>query len=159
MYQLSAAGEEQVQLTLTTGDYVGETWLLGAANTSSYVEMTTDSDICILNRADFTHLIQDQHDIALNLLAGQAATISRLRQQTQLLGLPSVAERLTAYLDQLMAEQGSTTVTLPLKLKDLATYLGTTPETLSRQLTKLTQAGRISRHRHQVRVLDAHDQR
>lgn len=153
MYQLSASGDEQVQRTLTTGDYVGETWLLGAANTSSYVEMTTDSDICSLDRPDFTRLIQAQHDLALKLLAGQAATISRLRQQTQLLGLPSVEERLTAYLDQLMAQQGSTTVTLPLKLKDLATYLGTTPETLSRQLTKLTQAGRISRHRRQVRVL------
>ena len=155
MYQLSAAGEEQVQRTLTTGDYVGETWLLGAANTSSYVEMITDSDICVLDRTDFTHLIQDQHDIALKLLAGQAATISRLRQQTQLLGLPSVTERLLAYLDQLVAEQGSATVTLPLKLKDLASYLGTTPETLSRQLAKLAQSGRIARHRRQIRVLDA----
>ena len=60
---------------------------------------------------------------------------------------------MTANLDQLMAQQGSATVTLPLKLKYLATYLGTTPETLSRQLTKLTQAGQISRHRRQVRVL------
>ena len=75
LYQLSAAGEEQVQRVLSTGDYVGETWLLGVTNSSSYVEMTTDSDICILDRADFTRLIQNHSDIALKLLAGQAVTI------------------------------------------------------------------------------------
>ena len=153
MYQLSLAGEEQVQRTLTTGDYVGETWLLGVENTSSYVEMTTDSDICVLNRTEFIHLIQGQHDIALKLLAGQAATISHLRQQTQLLGLPNVSRRLIAYFNQLVVQQGSTTVTLPLKLKDLASYLGTTPETLSRRLAKLREKGWINRHQRRVQVL------
>jgi CRP-like cAMP-binding protein len=153
MYQLSANGEEQVVCTLTTGDYVGETWLLGVANTSSYVEMTTDSDICILHRADFINLIQNQHDIALKLLAGQAATISSLRQQTQLLGLPSIEERLTTYLNRLVAQQGGDTVTLPMKLKDLSSYLGTTPETLSRKLAQLEKEGRIERHLRQIRVL------
>ncbi|MFR0771536.1 MAG: Crp/Fnr family transcriptional regulator [Limosilactobacillus pontis] len=153
MYQLSPAGEEQVQRTLTTGDYVGETWLLGVENTSSYVEMTTDSDICVLNRTEFIHLIQGQHDIALKLLAGQAVTISCLRQQTQLLGLPNVSRRLIAYFNQLVVQQGSTTVTLPLKLKDLASYLGTTPETLSRRLAKLQEKGWINRHQRRVQVL------
>jgi CRP-like cAMP-binding protein len=153
LYQLSAAGEEQVQRVLTTGDYVGETWLLGVTNSSSYVEMTTDSDICILDRADFTRLIQNHSDIALKLLAGQAAMIDDLRQQTQLMGLPSIEERLAMYLNHLVAEQGSTLVTLPLKLKDLSSYLGTTPETLSRKLTQLQKNGQIDRHLRQIRVL------
>ena len=153
LYQLSAAGEEQVQRVLTTEDYVGETWLLGVTNSSSYVEMTTDSDICILDRADFTRLIQAHSDIALKLLAGQAATIDDLRQQTQLMGLPSIEERLAMYLNHLVAKQGSTLVTLPLKLKDLSSYLGTTPETLSRKLAQLQKSGRIERHLRQIRVL------
>ena len=38
LYQLSATGEEQVQRILNTGDYVGETWLLGVTNSNNYVE-------------------------------------------------------------------------------------------------------------------------
>lgn len=153
MYQLNASGEEQVQRLLTTGDYVGETWLLGVPNTSSYVEMVTVSDICVLHRADFMRLIKEQQDIALKMLTGQAATINKLRQQTQLLGLPSIEDRITSYLNQLVTQQGSSTVTLPLKLKDLSSYLGTTPETLSRKLTHLQANGYIDRHLRNIKVL------
>lgn len=152
LYQLSTTGEEQVQQVLNTGDYVGETWLLGVTNNSNYVEMTKDGDICVLNREDFARLIQKHSDIALKLLAGQALTIDNLRQQTQLMGLPNIESRLAMYLNQLVVEQGSSLVTLPLKMKDLSSYLGTTPETLSRQLAQLQKNGQIDRHLRQIRV-------
>lgn len=152
LYQLSATGEEQVQRILNTGDYVGETWLLGVANSNNYVEMMKDSNICVLDHSDFTRLIQAHSDIALKLLAGQALTIDNLRQQTQLMGLPSIESRLAMYLNQLVAKQGSSLVTLPLKMKDLSSYLGTTPETLSRKLTQLQKVGKIDRHLRQIRV-------
>lgn len=153
LYQLSVAGEEQVQRALDAGDYVGETWLLGVKNNNSYVEMTSDSEICILDRTDFSRLVRAHSDIALKLLTGQANTIDALRRQTQLMGLPSIEERLAAYLNQLVVEQGDSVVTLPLKLKDLSSYLGTTPETLSRKLTQLQKNGQIDRHLRQIRVL------
>lgn len=152
LYQLSATGEEQVQRVLNTGDYVGETWLLGVTNSNNYVEMIRDSNICVLDRSDFTRLIQNHGDIALRLLAGQASTIDNLRQQTQLMGLPSIESRLAMYLNQLVAKQGSSLVTLPLKMKDLSSYLGTTPETLSRKLAQLQNDGKIDRHLRQIRV-------
>lgn len=152
LYQLSTTGEEQVQQILNTGDYVGETWLLGVTNNSNYVEMTKDGDICVLNREDFARLIQKHSDIALKLLAGQALTIDNLRQQTQLMGLPNIESRLAMYLNQLVVEQGSSLVTLPLKMKNLSSYLGTTPETLSRKLAQLQKNGQIDRHLRQIRV-------
>ena len=152
LYQLSATGEEQVQRILNTGDYVGETWLLGVTNSNNYVEMMKDGNICVLDHSDFTRLIQAHSDIALKLLAGQALTIDNLRQQTQLMGLPSIESRLAMYLNQLVAKQGSSLVTLPLKMKDLSSYLGTTPETLSRKLTQLQKVGKIDRHLRQIRV-------
>ena len=46
-----------------------------------------------------------------------------------------VEERLAHYLLQISANQSS--ITLFMKMKDLALYLGTTPETLSRKLKYL----------------------
>ena len=91
----------------------------------------------------------------MKLLAGQAATINALRRQTQLMGLPNIEERVAAYLKQLVVDQGSMNVTLPLRLKDLASYLGTSPETLSRQLTHLQKQGKIDRHLRQIKVLES----
>ena len=153
MYQLSEDCEERVQRMLKTGDYVGETWLLGVANHSSYVEMTTDSDICILNRQDFIQLIHHQSEIALKLMAGQAAMIESLRQQTRLMGLPNIEERVVTYLKQLMVDQQSSKVKLPLKLKDLSSYLGTTPETLSRTLAQLEADSKLTRHLRTIQII------
>ncbi len=153
VYQLNSSGDEQVQRVLAVGEYVGETWLLGVKNVNSYVEMTTTGNICLLRRSDFAQLLRQQPQLTFKLLAGQAALIDELRQQTRLMGLPSIEERLTAYFQLLEKSQGRRTINLPLKLKDLSSYLGTTPETLSRTLNKLEQQGLISRHRRQVRLL------
>lgn len=37
-------------------------------------------------------------------------------------------------------------MTLPMSKKDLATYLGTTPETISRKFSSLEERGLIKRH-------------
>ena len=153
LYQLNADGEEQTQRILSTGEFVGETWILGIRNNNNYVEATTESDICILNRDDFVKLLQDHHEITLKMLTIQAEVISYLRRQIELMGLPSITERLATYLEMLAEEQGDTTVTIPLKMKDLSSYLGTTPETLSRQFTRLEKQGKIKRHRRTVTLL------
>lgn len=49
-----------------------------------------------------------------------------------------------------MQAQHSREFTLPMKLKDLATYLGTTPETISRKIQVLERQGLI---RHSVRKI------
>lgn len=153
LYQLTDNGNEQVQQVLNTGDYIGENWLLGIENLNNYVETIDASKLCIINRQDFIRLLNNHTEIAIKLLERQAAKINQLQRQSRILGLPNIEERLLAYLKQLMKEQKSHIVYLPLKLKDLATYLGTTPETLSRKLLQLEQAGKISRKLRKIHVI------
>ena len=72
--------------------------------------------------------------------------------QTQLLAVTPFRSRLVNYLLDLSRRQGSQVVALPAKLKDIASYLGTTPETLSRNLTKLQDEGIVSYHQQKITI-------
>lgn len=63
-----------------------------------------------------------------------------------------VEERLAHYLLQISANQSS--ITLFMKMKDLALYLGTTPETLSRKLKYLEDHNYIKRTGKHITILD-----
>ena len=61
--------------------------------------------------------------------------------------------RLYASLKDYADEAGSDTFTLPLKKKDLASLLGITPETLSREFSKLKKDGYIAAKGKQITIL------
>lgn len=153
LYQLTTTGTKHIQRLLKAGDYVGETWLLGTENTASFVEATANSTICILSRHDFTTLLNHQPQIAIKLLEGQAHQINALRWQNQLLAMPNIEERLLTYIKYQANQQDNAVIALPLKLKDLASYLGTTPESISRKLVHLEQTGIIERHHRKIKLL------
>ncbi|NLC45376.1 MAG: winged helix-turn-helix domain-containing protein, partial [Clostridiales bacterium] len=54
-----------------------------------------------------------------------------------------------------LESEDSTIVELPMSKKDLASYLGTTPETISRKLNEFEEAGLIKRlSNKKIKVLD-----
>lgn len=57
--------------------------------------------------------------------------------------MPKVEDRLTAFFTDLANKNQSSRVHLPISLSELASYLGTSQETLSRQMTLAAQEGRI----------------
>lgn len=154
LYQLTSTGHRHVLRVLNAGDYVGETWLFGHQNESNYVEAVTDATVCVLSGDDFQHLLFNHTAMAIKMLHDQAAMIANLQRQTQLLAVTPFRRRLTNYLLELKRRQGRLTVSLPAKLKDVASYLGTTPETLSRNLTNLQDKGIISYHQQKVVIND-----
>ncbi|MBT8895990.1 hypothetical protein BTI66_00700 [Lactobacillus delbrueckii subsp. bulgaricus] len=75
-------------------------------------------------------------------------------RQTQFLAMERVEERLASYLLDLAKVAGSDQVQLSMKMKDIALYLGTTPETLSRKFKLLEKMGYLKRTGKQVKILD-----
>lgn len=74
--------------------------------------------------------------------------------QTRFLTMENVETRLATYLQTLSLQiSPSSHLTLPMKMKDLASYLGTTPETLSRKLHNLEDKEIISRKGRKLRIL------
>jgi CRP/FNR family transcriptional regulator len=145
LYTLDENGRENVTQILKTGDYTGENWLFGEANINTYVEATENSEICLLNRNEFLALMKKKPELSIQLLEQNIIKVRAMHRQIQLLSLPKVEDRLLSYLQTYAKQVNKNSFTLPLKMKDLALYLGTTPETLSRKFVLLEKQGTLKR--------------
>ena len=94
---------------------------------------------------DFIDLISSQPSMALNMLAVLSMRLRQFTVQIENLSLKEVPSRLASYLIYLSNEQDSKMVVdLPISKGQLASLLGTIPETLSRIFNKMTQHDLIS---------------
>lgn len=154
VYQLSASGKEQLLRVVEPGGYEGENQLFGAVNEVIFGEALEKTEICILKKSDFTELLLKYPQITLKLLEINADKSLTLEQQTQFLMMEKVEERLATYLLNLGKAMHKNQVHLPMKMKELAAFLGTTPETLSRKFKLLEEANLIIREKKEVTLID-----
>ena len=154
VYQLSASGREQLLRVAQPGDYEGEKQLFGLENDSFFGQAMENTEICSLSKADFNQVLLENPQLSLKLLELSAQKLLETERQTQFLAMERVEERLASYLLDLAKVAGSDQVQLSMKMKDIALYLGTTPETLSRKFKLLEKMGYLKRTGKQVKILD-----
>lgn len=154
VYMISSSGREQLLRILNPGDYEGVNTLLGAMAQDIFIDSITDTEVCLLKEKDFTALLSRTPQLALKLLELYAQRMADTENQTRFLTMENVETRLATYLQALSLQVSpSSRLTLPMKMKDLASYLGTTPETLSRKLHNLEDKEIISRKGRKLRIL------
>lgn len=158
VYQLAANGREQLLYLLQTGDIDGEAALFENKRRTSYGEALVPTDVCSIRREDFQRLMQKYPSISINVLNVFGKRLTQLERQTTSTATESVEARLANYLTETAASLKVTAFKLPLKKKDLATFLGTTPETISRKLTRFEQTGLITQKPGKVIQINDADQ-
>lgn len=139
----NASGREQLLRVIGPGEFAGDQALFAATPHTTSAVAVAPVTACVLYQQDFKQLLQTSPTLSFALLQEQATRITALEKQTTLLATASVAGRLAQYL---LTQQNTVGAQfkLPLKKKDLAEYLGTTPETVSRQLKRFEDTGLIS---------------
>lgn len=120
--------------------------------TYTYGEALSDVRVCIIDRKDFLELLTKHPSISLKLLEEFSRRMRQSAHQTATNAEP-VRARLAEYLLNLSAAQDSDTIKIPLQLKELSSYLNTTPETISRGLRELEQQEIIRRERRTITIL------
>jgi CRP/FNR family transcriptional regulator, anaerobic regulatory protein len=145
MRHLTADGREQVVRVLEEGDVVGEAAFVTGAQPDHEAVATADSELCTLNHADLVELVQRHPRIAVRMLQSVTERLVRAERMLAAFATTEVETRLTAWLlDQPSVDDaGRRMVVLPMAKKDIASFLGTTPETLSRRLADLAREGVI----------------
>jgi CRP/FNR family transcriptional regulator len=157
VHRLTESGTEQLIRLMSPGDFLGETALLADTTTDHFAVALQQSELCMIGRDGFTRLLGQHPSVAVQMLQTVSSRLGTAEQMVTALSGRSVQQRLAQQLLLLADEAGGGVFRLPTTKKELASYLGTTPETLSRRLSALQEAGVIRLGpRGQVEVLDPH---
>lgn len=156
IYRLSESGREQLLRILKPGDFTGELALFRHSVHESFAEAMEETDVCIITRNDLQNFLLKYPTIALQILAEFSNRLDESERQAVRVATERVETRIALYLAECMDNSGgSMEITLPMSRKDLASYLGTTPETVSRKLAELEAQGYIQQiSGRKIRILD-----
>lgn len=144
IFKMSLEGKEQILHIFGPGEPFGEVPVFHGQPFPANAMSLVKSKLLFFPRKEFVDLVTENPSLALNLLAMLSLRLRRFANQIESLSLKEVPGRLAAYLVYLAEEQGSTKqVTLDIPKGQLASLLGTIPETLSRIFSKMTDEGLI----------------
>ncbi len=156
IYRLSESGKEQIVRVLKPGEFTGELALFNETVHEHFAEAMEETSVCQITRESLQDLLVKYPSISLKVLQELSTRVDQSEQQATRFTTESTEQRLAFYLvDLLGSDNESDVVTLPLTKKDLASYIGTTPETVSRKLKELEEMDLIKRiSSSKIKILD-----
>jgi CRP/FNR family transcriptional regulator, dissimilatory nitrate respiration regulator len=154
IFKLSPDGKEQILHFFGPGEPFGEVPVFTGQHFPANAEAVEESRIFFFPRKSFVDLIKRNPSLALNMLAVLSKRLRRFAALIDDLSLKEVPGRLAAYLLYLSDQnQGAKVLELAVTKAQLASLLGTIPETLSRILGKLSSQGLIETDGRRIRIL------
>jgi len=144
IFKVSSEGKEQILHILGPGEPFGEVPVFSGQSFPANSEAIAKSHLLFFPRNAMVELISTNPSLALNMLAVLSMRLRQFTVQIENLSLKEVPSRLAAYLMYLSEEQGSLeSVVLNISKAQIASLLGTIPETLSRIFSKMSRRNLI----------------
>ncbi|MDF2856878.1 MAG: transcriptional regulator [Neobacillus sp.] len=153
----SAEGKEQIVRLLFPGDFFGLISLLRNEKQNVNAETIGKTVICSIDKKDFLKTMESNAEMSFRFLLAMNDRLYEADESVSFLGLMEVEQRLARALilfhGKMKAQNGK--FTLPITKRDLASYIGTTPESVSRKLLSFIsqQLIRIDGQR-QIQILE-----
>ncbi len=155
VFKSSPEGKEQILHIFGQGEPIGEVPVFHGLPYPATAEALSDAELYFFPRPQFVALIEKNSSLALNMLAVLAQRLRRFSTQIEHLSLKEVPGRLAMYLLYMAEEQKNTSqVVLDIPKGQLASLLGTSPETLSRIFQKMSEEGLIQVEGKRIELLD-----
>ncbi|OIP50975.1 MAG: transcriptional regulator [Deltaproteobacteria bacterium CG_4_10_14_3_um_filter_60_8] len=145
IFKLSFDGKEQILHLLGAGEPFGEVAVFTGRSFPAAAEAMEKGRAFFFARDDFVRLIATEPSLAMNMLAVLSMRLKKFAQMIESLSLKEVPGRLATHLLLLSDQQdGAARLRLSITKAQLASLLGTIPETLSRILAKMSREGFIA---------------
>jgi CRP-like cAMP-binding protein len=144
VFKMNPLGKEHILHIFGAGEPIGEVPVFHNQPFPASAEALVKSRLIYFPRKDFVNLIEKHPSVSLNMLALLSMRLRQFASQIENLSLKEVPARLANYLIYVSEEQDKTdTVQLSVSKGQLASLLGTIPETLSRIFAKMSDEGLI----------------
>jgi CRP/FNR family transcriptional regulator len=156
IFKLSPEGKEQTLHIFGPGEPFGEVAVFTGKKFPASAEALEETRAFFFARKEFMDLIRKDPSLALNMLGVLSMRLRRFSALIENLSLKEVPGRLAAYLLYLQeGKKGGENLVLEISKNQLASLLGTIPETLSRILARMNREGYLdSRAPRQIRILN-----
>jgi CRP/FNR family transcriptional regulator, cyclic AMP receptor protein len=156
---ISADGDEVLFAIVDEGEVVGELPMLTGGRRTASVVALEPSELLALARRDFLRFLREQPDAAVELmvvLAERLVRVSEFAEDTLFLALPArLAKKLLHLAERYGVEQDSgLRIDLRLSQGELADLVGTTRESVNKQIRAWADDGVLRMERGEVTILD-----
>jgi CRP/FNR family transcriptional regulator, dissimilatory nitrate respiration regulator len=137
VYKLSLDGRERILHVVQPGNSFAEAAIFDNGSYPAFAETLTSSTLLFFPKQEFLGLLYRHPQLAINIISGLSRFLRQFTVQIEDLTFRDVPARLARYL--LSFTDGKLSpIVLPVTKSQLASNLGTTSETLSRTLRKLS---------------------
>ncbi len=155
IYKLSREGKEQILHIFGPGEIFGEVPVFAGGSYPANAEAIEPGRVLFFPRDAFVALIGREPSIALKMLGILSWRLRRFTHMIEDLSLKEVPGRLAAYLIYLSGKSPTPdAMELETTKAQLASLLGTIPETLSRILARMAQQGILAVDGRKIRILE-----
>ena len=155
IYKSSLEGKEQILHIYGPGNPFGEVPVFSGSRFPANAVALVASRILFLPRQAFVDLIARHPSLSMNMLGELSMRLRQFTIQIENLSLKEVPARLASYLHYLAEEQQTEDrVVLQISKGQLASLLGTIPETLSRIFAKMSGQQLIRVDGSEIRLID-----
>lgn len=144
IYRLADSGKEQLIRIMEPGDFMGELSLFSKTTFDHYAETMENTEICFMRQRDLQGFLMKWPSISIKLLDEISRRLGNIEKLVSSLTSEDVGKRTASYLVDLAEKGNKLHFNLPLTKKDLASYLGTTPESISRKLADFQDQGLLN---------------
>ncbi len=152
--KVSPEGKEQILHMVGPGEPFGEVPVFAGQGFPADAAAAAQSTVLFFPRVAFVGLIKRDPTLALNMLAQLSRRLRQFAGLVEDLSLKEVPGRLAKYLLYLVDRDGQGAVELDISKGQIASLLGTIPETLSRILARFDREGLIRSKGKQIRIVD-----
>jgi CRP-like cAMP-binding protein len=156
IFKLSPDGKEQILHIMPPGEPIGEVAVFAGEPFPAYADTIEDGYILFFPRAAFIDLIRINPALSLNMMAILSRRLRKFAGTIEALSLKEVPGRLADHFLYLSGlDEENKWLTLDISKNQLASLLGTIPETLSRILARMAKEGLIETSgQRDIRILD-----
>jgi len=155
VFKYAETGREQIMGMLGPGEYLAGVPAFDGRRYSANAVALDPLQVLFLPREPFLELLRQDPTLSFNLLTIFSHHLRRFAQLIETVSLKEVSGRIATYLLLLSHQSGnSEVVELAITKAQLAAFIGTVPETLSRVLQKMGRDGLLKLDGNTITILD-----